>query len=178
MEGKARTDTWVPDEWLQPDTRTRQDSAQPECKSTKQREVRCWNRTVFVPEGMQPIGIIEAYPFEFPFPPFHAGHMGVNKRDVECIASAMAEPYLRWRNMCHFTVAPYEIPDVPEGRVNKLGFNPDDFLGHEVLITGHHRFLAFLLCGVRPSELPPIHIRTAPIAVPYLFPWPVVQWGA
>jgi hypothetical protein len=113
---------------------------------------------------MQPIDIIKAYPFEFSFPSFHAGQMGVNKHDVECIASAMADPNLRWRNMCRFTIAPYEGP-------------ASEYEGHYVLITGHHRFLAFLLCGISPSELPPFHIRTAPLALPYVFPWPIVQWG-
>jgi hypothetical protein len=180
MERQVKTDKWVPDEWLQPDARPREDDLQWECKSTKQQETRCWSRTVFVLEGMRPIDIIRAYPVKIPFPPFHAGHMGVNKHDVECIASAMADPNLRWRKMCHFTVAAFETPapDLPEGGMDKLGFNPSDYAVGQVLISGHHRFLAFLLCGIPPSELPPVQIRTAPIAVPYMFPWSIVQWGA
>ena len=172
MDRKRKTEKWTPDEWLQADTRVRENDSQCECKSTKQKETRYWNRTVFVPEGVQPIDVIKAYPFRIPFPPFHAGQMGVKKHDVECIASAMADPDLRWRNMCHFTIATY---DASVSAVN--GPSPNDYEGHYVLITGHHRFLAFLLCGIPPLELAPIHVRTAPLALPYMFPWPVVQWG-
>jgi hypothetical protein len=40
-------------------------------------------------------------------------------------------------------------------------FDPEDYVGVQVLITGHHRFLALLLCGLPSSELPPIQVRTA-----------------
>ena len=46
------------DEWLQVDTRTNIDSSQEKCQSTKQQETRCWERTVHVPEGMQPVDIM------------------------------------------------------------------------------------------------------------------------
>ena len=173
MDRKGKTERWAPDEWLQADTRERENDNQCECKSTKRREPRGWNRTVIVPEEMQPIDIITAYPFEFPFPPFHAGQMGVNKHDVECIASAMVNPNLRWRNMCHFVIAPYE-QDLSKGMVD----DPEEYMGDQVLLTGHHRFLALLLCGIPPSELPPIQIRVAPMEVPYVFPWSIVEWGA
>jgi hypothetical protein len=179
MDRKGKTDKWAPDEWLQVDTRVRENDNQCECKSTKQRETRDWNRTVFVPEEMQPIDIITAYPFEFPFPQFHAGQMGVNKHDVECIASAMVDPNLRWRNMCHFVIAPYEAQamHLPKRIMDAYSFDPEDYVGDQVLITGHHRFLALLLCGIPPSELPPIQIRTAPLAMS-VFPWSIVEWGA
>jgi hypothetical protein len=164
---------WAPDEWLRPDWQGPTDG---ECKSCKQHETRCWNCTVFVPEGWQPVDILQRYAFDSPFPTLHAGHM-VNKRDVECIASAMVNPALWWRNMCHFTVAPYEMPLGTPDEVNSEGFNPYHYDGQPVLMAGHHRFLAYLLCGLPPGELPPVHIRTAPIGLPYVFPWPVVEWS-
>jgi hypothetical protein len=166
------------DEWLQADARTPANQSQKDCKSTKQTETRCWARMVFVPERMKPIDIINAYPFEFSFSPFHAGQMGVNKHDVECIASAMADPDLRWRNMCDFMVARCEGIALPKRVLDKHNLVLEDYLGDPVLLTGHHRFLALLLCGIPPSELPPIQIRTAPMGVPYVFPWSIVEWGA
>ncbi len=164
MDHKQKTDQWTPDEWLQAAARGHEYDQQCECKSTKQRETRHWNRSVFVPDGMQPLDIIKAYPFKISLPPFHAGQMGINKHDVECIASAMADPNLRWRKMCHFTIAYCDD-------------TRSDYAGHNVLITGHHRFLAFLLCGVPPLDLPPVHIRMAPLDLPYVFPWTTVEWG-
>jgi hypothetical protein len=164
---------WAPDEWIQPNWHGQEHG---ECKSTKQHETRCWDRTVFVPDGWEPIDIIRNYRFELPFSLPHAGHM-VNKRDVECIASAMVEPSLWWRNMCHFVVAPFELAPGTPDEVNSMGFNLHDYDGEPVLTAGHHRFLAYLLCGLPPSELPPVHVRTAPIGLPYIFPWPVVQWS-
>ncbi|MBN1219898.1 MAG: hypothetical protein JXM69_13295 [Anaerolineae bacterium] len=173
MERKVKTD-----EWLQTDTRARQGDSQDECQSTKQHETRCWNRTIFVPTGMQPIDIINAYPFELPLPPFHSGQMGVNKHDVECIASAMVDPNLRWRNMGDFMIAPCEAVSWPKRIVETYGLNPKDYEGEQVLLTGHHRFLALLLFGIPPAELPPLQVRTAPMPVPYVFPWSIVEWGA
>ena len=66
MDRREKMDKWVADEWLQADTRERENHHQCECESTKQRETRAWHRTVFIPEEMQPIDIIRAYPFEFP----------------------------------------------------------------------------------------------------------------
>jgi hypothetical protein len=166
------------DEWVQADTR--EGDNQEECRSTKQHETRCWGRSVFVPARMQPIDIVRAYPFELPFPLFQAGQMGVNKHDIECIASAMADPNLRWRNMCHFLTAPYDgqATHVPKSMAEAHSFDPEDYAGDQVLLTGHHRFLALLLCGIPPAELPPIQVRTAPMNVPYVFPWSIVEWGA
>jgi len=172
MDHQGNADQWAPDEWLQANTGRRENDNQSECSSTKQQETRSWHRTVLVPEAMQPGDLITAYPFEFPFPPFHAGQMGVNKHDVECIASAMADPSLRWRKMCHFLIAPYEVD------LSKGGDVPVADVGDHVLLTGHHRFLAFLLCGIPLSDLPPIQISVAPMGVPYATPWPVVEWGA
>ena len=174
MEHKVKTDAWI-----QAETQKRGDDDQRECRSTKQHETRCWDRTVFVPLGMQPIDIIQAYPFELPFPPFQAGQISVNQRDVECIASAMIDPNLRWRNMCHFVIAPYEgkTLHLPKRLKNIYSFDPEDYAGQSVLITGHHRFLAFLLCGLPPAELPPIQVRPAALAVT-IFPWEIVEWGA
>jgi len=158
--------------------RTQDGDAQRECKSTKRRETRDWNQTVFVPEGWLPVDIVNAYAFELPFPLPQAGSMGINKHDVECIASAMADPNLRWRNMCHFTVAPYQgEPGENANKVNKYGYIQNDYIGQLVLMSGHHRFLAFLLCDLPPSELPSVQMRTAPLSVPYVFPWLIVQWS-
>jgi len=165
------------DEWLQADARTNV-TGNEECRSTKQQETRCWSRTICVPNGMQPADIINACPFESPLLSVHAGQMGINKHDVECIASAMADPNLRWKNMCNFMVAPCEGIALPKSVMEKRNFVLEDYLGHQVLLTGHHRFLALLLCGVLLSELPPIQIRTAPMSVPYVFPWSIVEWGA
>lgn len=77
--------------------------------------------------------------------------------------------------MYHFVIAPYEAQTIhspPEA----YRFDPEDYAGVQVLITGHHRFLALLLCGLPPSELPPIQVRTAALAV-NLFPWSAVEWG-
>ena len=158
------------DEWVQADTRVREDDDQCECGSTKQREARHWNRTVFVPEAMQPIDIITTYSRGLPLPPFHAGQPSVNKHDVECIASAMMDPNLRWRNMYNFLIAPYDGQDDNVG-----GIFIDQ--GEQVLITGHHRFLAWLLVGAPPSRFAPLHVRTAPMSV-IVFPWSMVEWGA
>lgn len=166
------------DEWLQADTRTTVNSSQEECRSTKQQETRCWGRTVCVPEGMQPVDIINACQFESPLLSVHAGQMGINQHDVECIASAMADPNLRWQNMCNFMVAPCEGMALPNRILEKNNLVLADYVGDQVLLTGHHRFLALLLCGVPLSELPPIQIRTAPMGVPYVFPWSIVEWGA
>lgn len=169
---------WTPDEWLQVDIRVQEGDTQSGCESTKQHETRYWDRTVFVPEGWLPADIINAYAFELPFPLPQAGSMLIKKRDVECIASALADPNLRWRNMCHFSVAPYEgEPGEDANKVNELGYIQNDYVGQPVLISGHHRFLASLLCGVPPSELPPVQMRTAPLSVPFVFPWSIVQWG-
>ena len=173
MDHKRKAEAWTPDEWLQADTRRPENSQSCECKSTKQRETRSWNRTVIVPPEMKPIDLIMACPFEFQFPPFHAGQMGVNKHDVECIASAMADPNLRWGKMCDFLIAPYER-DTSSGRPA----SPEEFVGDKVLLTGHHRLLALHLCGIPPSDLPPIEIRLAPMGVSYATPWSIVEWGA
>lgn len=166
---------WKADEWVQADRRPREDGDHGECRSTKQHQTRCWNRTVFVPAGVQPLDILKAYPFKIPLPPCYAGQPSVNQHDVECIASAMLDPNLRWHNMCHFVIAPYEARTMhspPEA----YRFDPEDYVGVQVLITGHHRFLALLLCGLPPSELPPIQVRTAALAV-NVFPWSAVEWG-
>lgn len=181
MRDSGKVGGWTPDEWMQADGRARKRDDGCECRSTKQHETRCWNRTVFVPEGWQPIDIIKAYPFALPSPPFHAGHM-VNKRDVECIASAMVDPNLRWRTMCDLSVAPFEVPAGTPDEVSSSHFNPHDYAGCLVLTAGHHRFLAYLLCGLPPSslppsELPPLRIREMPIALPYIFPWSIVVWS-
>jgi hypothetical protein len=178
MEDPMSANKWVPDEWLQADLRAQKGDARSECKSTKQHQTRHWKRTVFVPEGWQPVDIVNAYAFELPFPLPHAGTMGINKRDVECIASAMANPNLRWRNMCLFTVAPYEGEAGEKANtMNELGYVQNDYVGQPVLMSGHHRFLAFLLCGLPPPELPPVQMRNAPLTLPYVFPWFVVEWG-
>jgi hypothetical protein len=86
----------------------------------------------------------------------------------------MVDPNLRWRNMGQFMTAPYEA----QAAHRSDSFDPEDYAGDQVLLTGHHRFLALLLCGIPLSELPPIRIRIAPMEVPYIFPWSVVEWGA
>jgi hypothetical protein len=149
--------------WAQPHARPRHETAQGECKATKKQETRCWERTVCVPEGMQPIDLIREYSHGLPLPPFHALQLTVNKRDVECIASAMANPDLRWHNMYYFTIARY---DAPHEKLN----------GAWVLISGHHRFLAYLLSGAPPSEACPLRVIIAPFATS-LFPWSNVIWG-
>jgi len=169
-----KTDAWAPDHWLQADTRMLTGDTQSECTSRKQQENRYWDRTKFVPDGMKPVDIITAYPYEFPFPWFHAGQMGVKKHDVECIASAMADPNLRWSNMGHFSVVSLDASALD---TNAVGYNPNENDVNYVLISGHHRFLAYLLCGIHPSELPPIHIRTTELGLPYAFPWSMVEWG-
>jgi len=178
MEQK-KTDTWAPDQWLQADTRMSPGDTRCECTSRKQQENRYWDRTLRVPEGMKPVDIITAYPYEFPFPLFHAGQMGVKKHDVECIASAMADPNLRWSNMGHFSVVSLDASalDMNAERMKEVGYNPNEKDVNYVLISGHHRFLAYLFCGMPPSELPPIHIRTTPLGLPYAFPWSLVEWG-
>jgi len=174
-----KTDAWAPDKWLQADTRMLTGDTQSECTSRKQQENRNWDRTIFVPEGMKPIDIITDYPQEFPFPLFHAGQMGVKKRDVECIASAMADPNLRWSNMGHFSVVSLDASalDMNADGMEEVRYNPNKNDINYVLISGHHRFLAYLLCGIHPSELPSIHIRTTQLGLPYAFPWSVVEWG-
>jgi len=169
-----KTDAWAPDKWLQEDTRILPGDTRSECTSRKQQENRYWDRTILVPDGTKPIDIITAYPYEFPFPLFHAGQMGVKKHDVECIASAMADPNLRWSNMGPFSVVSY---DASAMEMKEVRYNPAENDVNYVLISGHHRFLAYLLCGIHPSELPPIHIRTTQLGLPYAFPWSVVEWG-
>ena len=51
----------------------------------------------------------------------------------------MANPALRWRNMCHFVVARYE-QDLSKRITDDL----ETYVGDQVLLTGHHRFLAAL----------------------------------
>ena len=167
---------WVPDEWVQVDLRPKKGDEACECHASKQREARYWERTVLVPEGWRPVDIIEAYPYPLPSPLPQAGHW-LNKRDVECIASAMADPSLRREKMGHFSIAPFEVSAQEPDEVNSLGYNPHDYDGQMVFTAGHHRFLAYLLCGVPPSELPPIQFREMPITVPYLFPWSILVWG-
>jgi hypothetical protein len=149
--------------WAQPDARPPPESDQGECKSTKKQEARCWERTIFVPNGMQPGDLIRHYSQGLSLPPFHALQLTVNRRDVECIASAMANPNLRWHNMYYFTIAPFDAPN-------------EELNGEWVLISGHHRLLAYLLAGVSPSEACPLRVIKAPFATS-LFPWSSVIWG-
>jgi hypothetical protein len=149
--------------WAQPDARPPLEATQSECKSTKKQEMRCWERTIFVPDGMQPIDLIRQYSPSLSLPPFHALQLTVNKRDVECIASAMLNPNLRWHNLYYFTIAPFDAPN-------------EAFDGEWVLISGHHRFLAYLLSGAPPSEACPLRVIKAPLATS-LFPWSNVIWG-
>ena len=167
------------DQWEQDDRRGMQAEAEADCRSTKQHETRAWERTVFVPDGMQPVDIIRAYPFKIGLPRFKAGQISVNKRDVECIASAMLNPSLRWTNMGLFTVAPYEPSPhgLSQDAMPEYNFDPADYAGKPVLITGHHRFLALLLSQLPPAQLPPIQIRTGALAVS-IYPWAAVEWGA
>lgn len=149
--------------WARPDSRPNNKTVSCECQTTKDHDSRCWERTVFVPDGMQPVDLIAHFSGDLPLPPFHALQLTVNKKDVECIASAMTNPSLRWRNLYHFTIAPYDGP------------NPE-WSGQWVLISGHHRFLAYLLSGTSPSEKCPLRVSKAPLATS-LFPWSDVIWG-
>lgn len=149
--------------WAQPDTRPPRQTAEDVCKTRKEQEIRTWERTIFVPDDMQPIDLIQYYSHDLPLPPFHSLQLTVNKKDVECIASAMLDPNLHWRNLYHFTIAPYDGPQTQH--TNKW-----------VLISGHHRFLAYLLASVGPSENCPLQITKAPFATS-LFPWSSVIWG-
>ncbi|MBN1287058.1 MAG: hypothetical protein JXB47_16780 [Anaerolineae bacterium] len=158
------------DGWIRADVRTADAGRPCECESSKQREARSWNRTIFVPDGMQPLGLITECTHGLPLPPFHAGQTGVNKFDVECIASAMLDPDLRWLHMYYFVIAPY---DGPAAFGDEYGIE----LGEMVLVTGHHRFLAWLLAGVPPSDTTPLQVQTAPLSVA-VFPWSAVEWGA
>lgn len=150
-------------EWAQNDRRPVHELAQRECQSAKEHETRGWKRTVTVPEGLQPIDLIQKFRGDLPMPPFHALQLTINKNDVECIASAMVNPNLRWRKMYHFTIAPYEGKDPA-------------FKGDWVLISGHHRLLAFLLSGIGPSDDCPLQVSKAPLAMS-AFPWTTVIWG-
>ena len=66
---------------------------------------------------------------------------------------------------------------LPKRLMDAYHFDPEDYVGDQVLITGHHRFLAFLLCGMPSAELPPIQMKKTPLAVS-IFPWSMVEWGA
>ena len=143
--------------------RPQQPAARHRNLSTPKQETRCWERTVLVPDGMQPIDLIRQRAGSLSLPPFHALQLTVNKHDVECIASAMANPNLRWHNMYYFTIAPYDAPN-------------DDRHGEWVLISGHHRFLAYVLSGAPPSEACPLKLIKAPLAMS-LFLWSDVIWG-
>ena len=178
--------TWRADEWAQADQRTRPNDDQDECSTSKQHQRRAWRRTVLVPPDRQPIDLIKTYRHKLPLPACYAGQNGINKQNVECIASAMADPNLRWRNMFDFVIAPYEPRSIPisPGSAGASGptggpydFDPAQYAGKPVLIAGHHRFLALLLCGLPPAELPPIHVRTAALSVA-IFRWSVVEWSA
>ena len=46
------------DEWLQANARPPADTEACECSSVKQQEARSWNRTIFVPEGRQPVNTL------------------------------------------------------------------------------------------------------------------------
>jgi hypothetical protein len=137
-----------------------------------------WKRTIFVPEGIQPIDIVEAYPFDLPFPMFCAGIPKLKKRRVEYIASAMADLELRWEKMCSFSVARYQKAPTgtPEISIGGLCFEPEAYVGERVLVEGHHCFLAFLLCGLPPSDLQPIRINNLRDRVERLYPWWMVSW--
>ncbi len=149
-----------------------------ECQCRKHNEIRAWQRTVFVPEHMQPIELIKSFSFNLPPPPFFAMQPSVNKFDVECIASAMMNPSLHWYTLYQFTFAPFEHYSAGGLEPVRIGddYDPQDFVGAKVLISGHHRFLAMLLSGVPPTDQLKLQIREAPIATS-LFPWSVVEWG-
>lgn len=172
------SDLRKPNHWLHAYEPVTTDGAEGECKCTKQRETRTWNRTVFVPEQMQPIDVITTYSFHLPLPPFFPMQPSVNKFDVECIASAMANPKLHWYTLYHLTIAPFEPFSAHGLQPAKIGedFDPQEFIGANVLISGHHRFLAFLLSGTPPADKSHIQVIKAPTASS-LFPWTVVEWG-
>ena len=176
---KLKTVEGVSEGWLQEDRRECKLREQLEYSSTKGHETRCWNRTVFVPARMQPIDIVEAYSHTLPFPMFHAGIPKLNKHKVEYIASAMTDPNLRWEKMCSFSVARYQSTSMrqPEISMGGLCYNPEDYIGENVLVSGHNCFMAFLLCGLPPSELQPIRINLARHGVHQVYPWWMVFWG-
>jgi len=176
---KVQTVEGVSEGWLQEDRREYKLGEQLEYSWTKGHETRCWNRTVFVPARMQPIDIVEVYPHTLPFPMFHAGIPKLNKHKVEYIASAMVDPNLRWEKMSYFSVARYQRAPLgtPEISIGGLCYNPEEYVGKKVLVAGHHTFLAFLLCGLTPSELQPIRINMARHGVHHVYPWWMVCWS-
>lgn len=153
-----------------------EDFAEGECSCKKQGATRAWNRTLFVPDSMQPIDLIKTCSFDLPIPPFFAMQPSVNKFDVECIASAMVNPRLHWHTLYQFTIGPFEHFTFGGLEPIRIGddYDPWDYIGSPVLISGHHRFLALLLSGAPPANL---QVQKAPIATS-MFPWSVVVWGS
>ena len=176
--GKVETVEGVSGEWLSEERRDHKNSVR-EGSSPKRCETGLWKRTIFVQDGMQPTDIVESYPFDLPFPVFYAGIPEIKKRKVEYVASAMANPDLRCERICSFSVARYQRAsiDLPKISVGGLCFEPQAYMGERVLVEGHHSFLAFLLCGLPPSELQPIRINMARYRVERLFPWWMVTWS-
>ncbi len=184
-------ETALSEGWLQPDGRQAVDPAggegapaensparRPDCRGTRGGETRAWDRIVRIADGILPLDLIKSYSRGLPLPPFHSGQISLNKEDVECIATAMLDPNLRWHGLYHFTVAPYQaLPAyATKPLIDRRRYNPADYEGQLVLINGHHRFLAFLLSGMPPPDPAQIKVTVAASAVT-VFPWHVVEWG-
>ncbi len=127
-----------------------------------------WNRTIFVPDET-PLQLIArrsylafldfdpAMPNFTAFPPFHAGQFGVNKANVECIASGMM-------NGLFTNTDPIQFEQLSHDYSNGIS------AGEWALANGHHRFLAAILVGY--------HLPTAPGGIAMQpTPWELVRWS-
>jgi hypothetical protein len=175
---KVKTIEGVSGGWFQRHSHEIEPGGPFESMGTSRLEAPICERTVFVPARVQPMDIVEGYPYDLPFPMFCAGSPKLNKEKVEYIASAMADPDLRWEKMCTFTVARYQLTSVKQAEISMGGlcYNPEEFVGKNVLVSGHHSFMAFLLCGLPPSDHQPIRINLARVPVQQVYPWWMVFW--
>jgi len=126
---------------------------------------KTWNRTIFVPNGWNPVDLIRSQGLGLP--PFHAGQPSVSKKQVECVASAFKQGI--WIEVGG-SVAPISFGKW-NGRT-KAGVNVGDW----VLADGHNRFLGSLLSGVSLKTFTPDYANSKGFPLNAV-PWDSFEWG-